>query len=112
MNTVSSRKRLLAIFAHPDDETFGAGSTLAHYASLGVDVSLVCATRGEVGEIAPGVDATPDTLGQVREQELRAALKILGVRSLTLLGYRDAGMEGTADNRNSSAFINAPEPEV
>ncbi len=109
---MTSSKRLLAVFAHPDDETFGSGSTLAHYASQGVDISLVCATRGEVGEIAPGVDATRETLGAVREGELRAALNVLGVQSLAILGYRDSGMARTDDNKNPAAFINAPEPEV
>ena len=62
---------LLAVFAHPDDEAFGTGGTLAHYAEAGVRTTLVCATRGEAGEIAEGVDATPETLGAVREGELR-----------------------------------------
>jgi LmbE family N-acetylglucosaminyl deacetylase len=100
------------VFAHPDDETFGAGSTLARYVTEGVDVTVVCATRGEAGEIAPGSDATPETLGAVREAELRAALEVLGVQSLVVLGYRDSGMVGTVDNSNPSAFINAPIPEA
>ncbi len=50
-----SKSTLLAVLAHPDDESFGMGGTLALYASRGVDVHLVCATRGEVGEVAPGV---------------------------------------------------------
>ena len=53
---------LLAVFAHPDDEVFGSGGTLAAYAERGVATGLVCATRGEVGEIAAGVDATPASL--------------------------------------------------
>jgi N-acetyl-1-D-myo-inositol-2-amino-2-deoxy-alpha-D-glucopyranoside deacetylase len=47
------QRTLLAVLAHPDDETFGTGGTLAHYSNLGVKVYLVCATRGEVGEVAP-----------------------------------------------------------
>ena len=109
---MTSQKRLLAVFAHPDDETFGAGSTLARYVNEGVDVTVVCATRGEAGEIVPGSDATSENLGDVREAELRSALKILGVQSLILLGYRDSGMAGSEDNRSPSAFINAPIPEV
>jgi LmbE family N-acetylglucosaminyl deacetylase len=106
------RKRLLAVFAHPDDETFGSGSTLARYADEGVDITVVCATRGEVGEIAPGSNATPETLGTIRVSELRSALNVLGVQSLILLGYRDSGMAGSEDNNNPSAFINVPVTEV
>ncbi len=102
----------MAVFAHPDDETFGAGSTLARYASEGVDITVVCATRGEAGEIAPGSDTTPEVLGDIREAELRSAVKILGVQSLILLGYRDSGMTGSEDNKNPLAFINAPVSEV
>ena len=103
---------LLALFAHPDDEAFDTGGTLAHYAAAGADVTLVCATRGEVGEIAEGVDATPETLGQVRETELRCAAEIVGVRQLVFLGYRDSGMVGTPENADPRAFVNAPAGEV
>ncbi len=106
------RKRLLAVFAHPDDETFGAGSTLARYADEGIDITVVCATQGEAGEIAPGSNAMPETLGAVRVAELRSALKVLGVQSLVLLGYRDSGMAGTEDNSNPTAFIKVPSMEV
>lgn len=103
---------LLAAFAHPDDECLGAGGTLAHYASAGVPVALVCATRGEVGEISdPGL-ATPENLGEVREEELRCACQAMGVSELVFLGYRDSGMAGTPENNNSRAFVNAPADEV
>lgn len=102
------QKRLLAVFAHPDDETFGSGSTLARYADEGVDMTVVCATQGEAGEIIPGGNATPETLGAIRVAELRSALNVLGVQSLVLLGYRDSGMAGTEDNNNPAAFINVP----
>ncbi len=103
---------LLALFAHPDDEAFGTGGTLARYAAAGAEVTLVCATRGEVGEIAEGVDATPETLGQVREAELRCAADTVGVRQLIFLGYRDSGMAGTPENADPRAFVNAPADEV
>jgi len=109
---MASHRRLLAVFAHPDDETFGSGSTLALYADRGIDITVVCATRGEAGEIAPGSDAIPEILGDAREAELRAALKVLGVRSLILLGYRDSGMAGSEDNKNPLALINVPMREA
>ena len=60
---------ILAAYAHPDDEQ-GVSGLLARYARQGVVTTLVCATRGEVGEIAPGVDATPETLGQVATRRI------------------------------------------
>jgi mycothiol S-conjugate amidase len=106
------QRSLLAAFAHPDDESFGSGGTLAHYARNGVHVTLVCATRGEVGEISDPVLATPETLGQVREQEMRNAADALGIQDLRFLGYRDSGMAGTDENRNPQAFVNVPAETV
>jgi LmbE family N-acetylglucosaminyl deacetylase len=103
---------LLAIFAHPDDETFGVGGTMARYAGRGVPVTMICATRGEVGEIAKGSAATPQTLGQFREQELRDAMGILGVADVRFLDYRDSGMKGTDENNDPRAFMNAPADAV
>ena len=105
-------RRLLAVLAHPDDETFGCGGTLAKYASEGVHIALVCATRGEAGEISDSSPATPETLGQVREQELRAACDVLGIKDLFILGYRDSGMADTPDNRNPRAFCRADRDEA
>jgi LmbE family N-acetylglucosaminyl deacetylase len=103
---------LLSIFAHPDDETFGVGGTMGMYADRGVPVTMVCATRGEVGEIAPGTGATPETLPQFREQELRDAMAVLGVHDVRFLDFRDSGMAGTDENKNPNAYINADEYEV
>lgn len=106
-------RSLLAVFAHPDDEAFGSGGTLARYAADGVQITLVCATRGEVGEIADPSLATPATLGAVRETELRTAARAMGFGDVRFLGYRDSGMAGTADNANPLALVNAPaEPVV
>ena len=90
-------KSLLAIFAHPDDEQLISGA-LAKYAAMGVETTLVVVTRGEEGEIAPGVDANANTLGAVREKELQCAAAKLGIHQLHILGYRDSGMEGTTAN--------------
>jgi LmbE family N-acetylglucosaminyl deacetylase len=103
---------LLAVFAHPDDEAFGTGGSLARFAASGVKTVLVCATRGEVGEISDPSYATPETLGQVRESELRCAAETMGVAEVIFLGYRDSGMAGTPENQDPRAFINAPEEEV
>jgi LmbE family N-acetylglucosaminyl deacetylase len=90
--------KLLAVLAHPDDESLGFGGTLAKYASEGVEVSLVTATRGEAGRHGihprgspehPG----PEALGRIREAELRAAASTLGIRDVALLGYQDSVLD-------------------
>ncbi len=100
--------KILAVFAHPDDEAFSTGGTIARYAEAGIDITLVCATRGEAGEISDPGFATPETLGQVREQELRCAAETMGIKELYFLDYRDSGMAGTTENKDPRAFMNAP----
>jgi LmbE family N-acetylglucosaminyl deacetylase len=104
-------KSLLGIFAHPDDEGT-MGGALLKYGSQGVATGLICATRGEVGEIADPSLATSENLGQVREEEMRAAAKALGVEKLWFLGYRDSGMAGTAGNDDARAFVQVGSAEV
>jgi LmbE family N-acetylglucosaminyl deacetylase len=102
---------VLIVIAHPDDETL-QGGTLARLVDEGHAVTLVCATRGEVGEIAAGVEATAETLGRVREGEMRAAARELGVKDVRFLDYRDSGMEGTPENEHPEALIQAEPLEV
>lgn len=98
----------MAVFAHPDDESFGIGGTMARYgADPDVRVVLVCATRGEAGEISDPALAAPDQLGEVRERELRCACGLLGVNALHFLGYRDSGMAGTPENQDPRALAMA-----
>jgi LmbE family N-acetylglucosaminyl deacetylase len=80
---------LAAIFAHPDDEAFGTGGTLAKYASQGVDVHLITATLGEAGQIANPAVTLTQPLSVLREQELRCACACYGLKALHLLGYID-----------------------
>ncbi|MBN1440843.1 MAG: PIG-L family deacetylase [Anaerolineales bacterium] len=105
------RKRLLAVFAHPDDESFGAGGTLALYAARGAQVHLICATRGELGEAPPDRQGFA-TVAEMRESELHCAGRILGLAGIHFLGYRDSGMPGAADNRHPRALAAAPRSEV
>lgn len=100
----------MAIFAHPDDEGAMSG-TLAKYAEEGVEVILVCGTRGEVGEISDPSLATPETLGDVRQKELETAAAAIGITHLEWLNYRDSGMQGTPENEDPRALINA-KPET
>jgi N-acetyl-1-D-myo-inositol-2-amino-2-deoxy-alpha-D-glucopyranoside deacetylase len=106
------RRTLLVALAHPDDETFGTGGLMARAVDEGHRVVIVCATRGEVGEIADPSLATPATLGEVRERELRAAAKALGVEDVRFLGFRDSGMAGTPENADPRALVNAKPDDV
>lgn len=114
MSTIdNNRLTLMAVFAHPDDESFGIGGTLARYsADPAVRVVLVCATRGEAGEISDPALSTSERLGQVREAELRCACQTLGVDALYFLDYRDSGMAGTPENEHPQALVRADFDEV
>jgi LmbE family N-acetylglucosaminyl deacetylase len=86
--------RLMAVLAHPDDESMGLGSVLARYAAEGVEVTLVTATRGEYGWAGdPATMPDPTALGQLREGELRGAVKALGIKRLILLDYIDGHVD-------------------
>jgi LmbE family N-acetylglucosaminyl deacetylase len=87
---------ILAVFAHPDDEVLCAAGTLALCAARGAHVTLLCATRGELGPIASPELATHDTLAAVRERELRASCAALGIAELHILGLPDAGVDWSA----------------
>jgi len=107
-----SKLTLLAVLAHPDDESFGMGGTLALYASRGVDVHLVCATRGEVGEVAPQLLEGFESIAKLRESELRCAAGVLGLTGVHFLDYRDSGMPGSLDNTHPQALTAQPLDEV
>ena len=88
---------LLAIFAHPDDESCGPGATLAMYASQGVKVSLITATKGEGGTCDDPAcsdygSISREQVGIVRLEELRNACKALGIPHWAVLGYPDSGL--------------------
>lgn len=108
---MKSQLSILGAYAHPDDEQ-GVSGMFAKYSRESVVTTLVCATRGEVGEIAPGVDATPATLGQVREREMRCAAEKIGIQNLYLLDYLDSGMVGTPENEDQRNLHQANVVEV
>lgn len=106
------KRVLLAVLAHPDDETFGTGGSLAHYASIGVEVHLVCATRGEVGEVDPALLGEFNSVGELRENELRCAANYLGLAGVYFLNYRDSGMAGSPENDHPQALAAADQAKV
>jgi len=109
--------RMLLVHAHPDDETINNGSTMAMYAALGADVTLVTCTRGEEGEVlvqdlAHLAAHATDSLGDHRVGELAVAMKALGITDHRFLGegqkkYRDSGMMGTEPNNRPDVFWQA-----
>jgi LmbE family N-acetylglucosaminyl deacetylase len=105
-------RTLLFAGAHPDDETFGAGGTLAQYAAAGVKVYYACATRGEAGSVRPGYLPENATIGEVRWAELKCAAGILRLADVIHLGYRDSGMPGSEDNKHPNALVMAPMEQV
>jgi LmbE family N-acetylglucosaminyl deacetylase len=115
---MSFTKRLLFIFPHPDDETFGTGGSIAKYAREGTDVHYACGTRGEVGTVdaerlKPYEHLPEDQrVGALRGQELRCAADKLGLTGLHFLGYRDSGMTGSPESTDPRALINAKPDEV
>lgn len=102
---MSKNLRLMAILAHPDDESLALGGTLVTYAAQGIETSIVMATKGERGwfgypEIYPG----PAKLGEIRERELRKAARYLGTTDLTFLNYLDGELPN-ADTDEATAKI-------
>jgi LmbE family N-acetylglucosaminyl deacetylase len=85
-------RSLMCVLAHPDDETFGPGGTIAKYAREGVRVSVIIATSGQAGR-SSGLAATPEALGLIREEEARAAGRFLGVAAIHFLGYTDGKLD-------------------
>lgn len=87
-------RRLMAVLAHPDDESMALGGTLAKYAAEGVETTVVCATRGDAGRYgAERGKLPPDELGRIRTRELRDATRVLGIRDVRFLGYRDGQLD-------------------
>ena len=106
------RPRLLAVFAHPDDETFCAGGTLAKYVAAGWEVMVVSATRGQAGQIRDPQAATRRTLGQVREREFSAACEQLGVRSAQVLDYMDGTLQEVDPDELTDAVVQNAYPRA
>jgi len=89
-------EHLVVVVAHPDDETFGCGSLIAQAAAAGARITVICATRGELGERRPDPATDSWPLGLVREVELRNAAAVLGVTTVDVLDHRDSGFDGRA----------------
>lgn len=103
------RGTLLGVFAHPDDESFGPGGTLARYAAEGYAVHVIIATDGIAGSVEASTTIHEhETLAQVRSAELSNAAVALGITTIWSLPYRDSGMRGTPENNHPDALIQQP----
>jgi LmbE family N-acetylglucosaminyl deacetylase len=109
---MDKEKTLIYFGAHPDDETFGMGSTLAQYIIAGVKVYYVCSTRGEAGTVDPEFMQGYNSIGDLRSAEMKCAAQALGLTGVIYLGYRDSGMQGSEDNKNPASLAMAPVDEV
>ena len=99
----------MGVFAHPDDESFGPGGTLARYSAEGVAVHVIIATDGIAGSVEGSIHLqTHESLAQVRSKELTNAAVALGVTSIWSLPYRDSGMRGSPDNDHPQALMRQP----
>jgi len=106
--------RLLAVFAHPDDESFGMAGTLAKYSAMGVVTALICATRGEAGQ-SNGLADSPEALGALRTRELECAARAIGIHELYLLDWPDgaaAGWDMDLLVKQIGDLIRGSEPDV
>ncbi len=105
-------KKILAVLAHPDDESFGLGGTLALYARRGYETYYICATRGEAGSADEEFLKNYKDTAEMRTDELNRAAQVLGLKEVIFLGYRDSGMPGMEANQHPDAQINHPIEEV
>jgi len=103
---------LLWILAHPDDEAFGNAGVMSWARSQGLRCGLVCATRGEAGEISDPSLADRESLGAVRELELRTAMMHIELAALRILPFRDSGMAGTGENADPRSLEMATDASV
>jgi LmbE family N-acetylglucosaminyl deacetylase len=85
-------RTILAVFAHPDDESLACGGTLARAADAGATTVLLCATRGERGSISNAALVPDGDLGRVRTNELRDAAAVLGLSELEVHDHPDGDL--------------------
>lgn len=106
---------VLIVFAHPDDESYGPGATIAGLAAGGARLTLITMTRGEQSTLGAAEHGTPERLAAVREQELQQAVRELGIADLRQYRYPDGGLQ-TTDRVELEALVGAAlrelEPEL
>src|SRR6185437_3475934 len=99
--------RILTVYPHPDDESFGPAAILAKYARRGAVIHGIFATRGERGEPIEGLDLTPVELGIQRESDLRDATAAIGYTGIEVLGYDDGTLEDVPEGQLQAWVLGA-----
>lgn len=105
-------RRLLLSLAHPDDESFGSGGLIARYVAEGAEVSLICATNGDVGTVDPEMLNGYRSVSELRLAELACASAKLGFSQVVTFGYRDSGMVGSETSNHPECLWQAPQADV
>ncbi|MBI9043396.1 MAG: PIG-L family deacetylase [Anaerolineaceae bacterium] len=111
-NINGKQQTMLVVVAHPDDETFGMGGTLAYYANKNVKIHLIVTTNGAAGEVDPQFLEEFNSIAELRAHELHCAANTLGLSSVDYLIYRDSGMSGSDENQHPDSLNMAPLDQV
>lgn len=115
LNTATLSPRILTVYAHPDDESFGPAAVLAKYARRGAVIHGVFATRGERGEPIDGLRVAGPDLARLREEDLRDAVAVIGYAGIEILGYHDGTLPEVPHEQIEArvlAAINRYRPEI
>jgi LmbE family N-acetylglucosaminyl deacetylase len=111
LNGANTMRRVMGVFAHPDDPEFFAGGTFARWVAEGADITFVLATSGDKGSDDP--DMTRQRLIEIREEEERSAAAALGVRDVVFLRYPDGELQPTLDlRRDITRMIRLKRPDI
>jgi len=111
---LTTPKRVLSIHAHPDDQEFTVAGTLAKWARAGAEILTVCLTRGDAGsnQFTPA-DMTRPRLAKIREEEQRAACRVLGIKDVVFLDYEDGVLTASLDmRRDLTRLIRREKPDT
>jgi mycothiol S-conjugate amidase len=112
LRPIAASRRLLFVFAHPDDESFSNAGTILRAVAAGAAVHYACATRGECGSVDPALLTGVSSTAALRTAELSCAARALGLAAVHYLGWRDSGMAGAPDNTHPDALAQAPPTRV
>ena len=94
-------KNIVCVFAHPDDEAFGPGGTIAKFSKKN-NIYILCATKGDAGKKSKKFKVKSSKLGDIRAEELRRSAKILGVKKVFFLGFKDGELNNNLYHKLAS----------